>query len=114
MLITLFILIFGLQTPDTMSNQDIELDPVICSMRDVVCDGEDWRNTLTATEYRIMMCESKGDPLAQNPNSTAKGLFQFIDKTWENYCEGDVFSPEDNLRCFRELYPQHKSWWVCQ
>ena len=69
---------------------------------------------LTDTEYRIMMCESKGNNFAENPNSSAKGIFQFLDGTWENYCTGDVFSPEDNLKCFRKLYPRHPTWWECR
>ena len=37
--------------------------------------------------------------LAQNPNSTAKGIYQFLDGTWSGYCEGDVFNPYDNIDC---------------
>ena len=32
---------------------------------------------------RIVWCESRWDYLAENPDSTAKGLFQFIDGTWQ-------------------------------
>lgn len=31
---------------------------------------------------RIIACESGGDPSAQNPVSSASGLYQFIDSTW--------------------------------
>lgn len=31
-----------------------------------------------------MMCESGGNPSAKNPGSTASGLFQFLDGTWES------------------------------
>ncbi len=31
---------------------------------------------------RVMACESGGNPNAKNPNSTATGLFQFLDATW--------------------------------
>ena len=31
---------------------------------------------------RIVFCESSGDPEAQNPTSTASGLYQFIYGTW--------------------------------
>lgn len=38
--------------------------------------------------------ESNLDPSRANPASTAKGLFQFIDKTWDNYGNGaDPFDP---------------------
>lgn len=33
----------------------------------------------------IIACESGGNPRAQNPSSSASGLFQFIDSTWERY-----------------------------
>ncbi|MFH1052774.1 MAG: transglycosylase SLT domain-containing protein [bacterium] len=62
----------------------------------------------------IAYCESRLNPLATNSNSTAKGLYQFIDKTWGNYCEGEVFNPVDNLNCFKKLYPLHPEWWQCQ
>lgn len=53
----------------------------------------------------IAMCESRMDPLAKNPHSTAKGVFQFLDGTWAYYgvkkwgtLEGrDVLDFEDNV-----------------
>lgn len=36
---------------------------------------------------RIMLVESSGNTYAKNGNSSAKGLFQFIDGTWERYVE---------------------------
>lgn len=53
---------------------------------------------------RIEECESRGDPNARNPNSTAKGLYQFLDGSWRHYgieywgtLEGrSVFDPDDN------------------
>jgi len=62
---------------------------------------------------RIAWCESRYHLLAENPNSTAKGIMQFIDGTWEAYCEGDVFDPVANLRCFKKLYKDHPDWWEC-
>jgi len=32
---------------------------------------------------RIIECESGGDPTAKNPDSTAYGLCQFVDGTWD-------------------------------
>ncbi len=37
---------------------------------------------------RTAMIESSGNPRAQNPNSSAGGLFQFIDSTWGKYGGG--------------------------
>lgn len=37
------------------------------------------------------------DPRAQNPNSSAGGLFQFVDKTWQQYGRGgDKYDPAAN------------------
>lgn len=36
---------------------------------------------------KIAMCESQNDPLADNPYSTAKGRFQFLDGTWKYYAQ---------------------------
>ena len=40
----------------------------------------------------LIDCESGGNPTAQNPNSTASGLYQIIDGTWEYY-GGREFAP---------------------
>lgn len=45
---------------------------------------------------------------------SAKGIFQFTDRTWANYCEGDVLNQTDNIKCFLEVYPKHKDWWKCK
>lgn len=50
----------------------------------------------------IAHCESKFDPRAKNPNSTAKGLFQYIDATWRQLSiekwgyVPDVYDPRFN------------------
>ena len=33
----------------------------------------------------VIQHESRGNPRAENPSSTASGLFQFIDGTWQHY-----------------------------
>lgn len=60
---------------------------------------------------QIAFKESSYNPKAHHPVSSAKGLYQFIDGTWKNYCKGDVYDAEDNLQCFLTNYPTHKSWW---
>lgn len=66
------------------------------------------------TALRIANCESGFNPQAKNKTSSASGLYQFINSTWNNYCTGDRMNAEDNAQCFMELYPSHPSWWICQ
>lgn len=40
----------------------------------------------------VAECESGGNPTAQNPNSTASGLYQIVDGTWRAY-GGTEFAP---------------------
>ncbi len=78
--------------------------------------------TILSTKYgvdeqvalRIAECESNFNHLADNPNSSASGVYQFIDNTWEHYCKGDVHDAEANITCFMQLYPAHPEWWECQ
>lgn len=49
---------------------------------------------------RIAQCESKFDPTAKNPNSTATGIFQILTGTWAgNKCTGDITNFKDNVWC---------------
>lgn len=34
---------------------------------------------------KVAYCESRNNPLAKNPNSSAKGRFQFLDSSWKHY-----------------------------
>lgn len=34
---------------------------------------------------RVLACESGGDPSAQNPTSSASGLWQILDSTWDGF-----------------------------
>ena len=77
---------------------------------------EEWRPLVAghfaADKVETAMClihyESKGNPNAKNPTSTAAGLFQFLRSTWDNmvpssvtggsYGSGQVYQPEANVR----------------
>jgi hypothetical protein len=49
---------------------------------------------------KIAECESGNDPLARNPTSSAKGLLQIVDGTWNSFaCTGNVLDRDDNFRC---------------
>lgn len=64
---------------------------------------------------KIAECESQFGLYNNNwEGSSAKGIYQFTDKTWNNYCAGDVLDDYDNIRCFIKLYEKHKSWWKCK
>ena len=70
---------------------------------------------------RIMECESRGDPNAKNPNSSASGLFQHLARLWPpraeaaGFGEADVFDPFANIAVAAWLLenggPSH---WVCK
>lgn len=67
------------------------------------------------TALRIADCESDFDWRARNPNSSAKGLYQFTDTTWEWIkAEGHQFDVDENIKNFMIWYPIYPSWWVCQ
>lgn len=64
---------------------------------------------------RIAACESSLNPKAQNATSTAKGLYQFLDSTWEYIgSPGDPLNSDDAIAAFVEWYPKHPEWWVCK
>lgn len=76
---------------------------------------EQWRELVTIyfdegkveTALCLILYESTGDPTADNPRSSAAGLFQFLRKTWDSvplsitggtYSSGQVYDPEANVR----------------
>jgi len=67
---------------------------------------------------RIVMCESGGNPTAQNPKSTAYGLCQFISPTWEYVQEKwgvtlDRHNPVDQIyACDRLLEEEGTKHWL--
>ena len=63
---------------------------------------------------RIAECESQFNPEAENVNGSATGVYQFIRKTWKDYCDGDVKNPDANIICFMRLYPKHPNFWACK
>ena len=69
---------------------------------------------------RIMECESRGDPLAKNPNSSASGLFQHLARlfperaTAAGWDDADVFDPFANIAVAAWLLDNGgTSHWVC-
>jgi hypothetical protein len=44
-----------------------------------------WPEDHWGTACRILACESGGSPTADNPSSSASGIWQFLDSTWNGY-----------------------------
>ena len=53
---------------------------------------------------KVAWCESGWKAEAKNPNSTASGIFQFIESTWLVWGKGEVFDPHDNIEAAVRLY----------
>ncbi|MCH7640970.1 transglycosylase SLT domain-containing protein [Patescibacteria group bacterium] len=47
--------------------------------------------------------ESNLDPEAKNKFSSARGLYQFLEKSTWSLCEGDIYSPERNAECAMKI-----------
>jgi soluble lytic murein transglycosylase-like protein len=76
-----------------------------------VRDVEEWRPLVelyfpaerVEEALSVIYCESRGDPTAVNPISSAAGLFQFVPNTWgwasaeAGWAGADVFDPEANV-----------------
>ncbi len=61
--------------------------------------------SLPPVMLEIARAESNLDPTAKNASSTASGLFQILNGTWEAYgCVGDVFEATDNIDCARKIF----------
>ena len=81
--------------------------------RRVGSNVEQWRPLVAAhfppdtvdTMLCLMGYESGGNPEAQNPNSTAAGLFQIMGFWWDEY-GGDRYDPETNVALARTIYDQ--------
>lgn len=69
----------------------------------------------TETALRIAQCESGLDPMAKSTASSASGVYQWIDGTWDFIGHpGDRFDAEQNIKAFLEYYPTHRQWWSCK
>lgn len=66
----------------------------------------------TNKSLKIADCESDFNPYAKNPNSTAKGVFQFTNPTWKWIkATGNQFNYKENVRQFMIWYPRYPNWW---
>lgn len=62
---------------------------------------------------RIAFCESRDNPLARNPHSTASGLFQIVHGSWVSYgkqlwgddlSKKDIFDGQTNTELAKYMY----------
>lgn len=60
---------------------------------------EKWGYKEAASLINLLNGESSYNPLAQNRTSTAFGLFQFLDATWENYGCKKTVDLKDQVEC---------------
>jgi len=66
------------------------------------------KSITTPQEFAILdtiaFCESGYRPDAQNPHSSAGGIFQFLDSTWNKWGQGDKYDGYANIRAGVNLY----------
>lgn len=66
----------------------------------------------------VMMCESRGNPQAENSSSSASGLFQFLSSTWESTtgtpAPASAYSGGTQIAAAAKLW-RSSGWspWVC-
>lgn len=86
---------------------------------------EQWRGLVEAyfpgeveRALRVMHCESRGDPNAKNPSSSARGLFQIMASIWAPHfgvTYDALYDPDTNVRLAAQIRDiQGWSAWVCK
>lgn len=119
------------QPPVTLPAQQHRIPP---ARRSYTGGVEQWRTLVASyfpadqvdTAMRVMACESGGNPLAKNPASSAAGLFQFLQGTWDwvagelglpSYVQGGPYEPEAAIQAAAWLSTPApgRGWqhWVC-
>ena len=79
---------------------------------------ERWRQLVAgefpATEVETALCiirhESGGDPDADNPRSSAKGLFQVLGSLWAPHyrvSQAELYDPATNVRIAGDIWANH-------
>ena len=95
-------------SPETPANQESFYTEQFIEQRRELTPREYLRYLTTKEEFaildKIIICESNWNPEAKNVNSTASGLLQFLESTWNNWGEDDVFNPYSNIIAGVKLY----------
>ncbi len=63
--------------------------------------------------FRVMMCESGGDPYALSPSEKYHGLFQYDDLTWSvsGWGDWDIFDPYAQINAAAKAWPSRYTKW---
>ena len=81
-----------------------EIEPTESEIQAIVERKADEYGVSRDLAIDLCMYESIGcQPEIKNPNSSALGLYQFVTKTWEDYCTGERTNPSDNADCAMKL-----------
>lgn len=89
-------------------------EAIVDTIEDKIVSQAEFYGVNKDTALRIAHCESSFNQYAANKHSTAKGVYQFLDSTWSEYCDGDVYDADANIECFMKLYPSYPQWWECK
>jgi hypothetical protein len=87
------------QQSQPQAQQQPQQRPQGGGLDDLISGAADRYNMPPELLRNVAGAESSGRPNAQNPNSSAKGVYQFIDSTWESLggTPGGQFNPEENV-----------------
>ena len=118
-------------TPPTFNEEEWDIDPCVYSR--VPClpetnaalledDIEEKIRAAARAAYidedkavLIARCESSLDPYAASKRSSAKGLYQFTDRTWAYIkAPGHQFDVDENIKQFMIWHAIHPEWWECE
>lgn len=81
------------------STGPISLEITENDIKDMIINKAREYGIVTDLALDLAEIESQLNPKAKNPRSTAKGVYQWIDSSWDSFCEGDVLNHRDNIDC---------------
>jgi len=62
----------------------------------------------------LAMCESTLDPNAEGKAGEI-GIYQFLPSTFSNYCDGDIFNPNNQIECAAKMISEGLEYhWTCK